>query len=679
MNRKPNVQPLSKESQGGQRRTFGEAYLRVKRLLKDSQVKGELGSDFQDLIDGIASFTDTEFQSGKRQGLFLTSTHPADTLGRAHTDNLSETSKKVGGVVYTPPELARLIVNLGLDALGYQPRTILDPACGSGIFLTEAFKAITERFAEADDNSQQTLKGLYGVDIDGVALKSAKAALLLEYFALNVADEAHVSSIEIDQQALDKVQAILSILGSNLISDNFLLPSQAESPLLNQGLRSADSADLPNHPSYNEFADLIIGNPPYGLSRDEKILPIEKRQLEIGYKDWLSGKIDKYQLFMAQSFRLLRPGGVCAMIVPTSWLGISSAKILRKRLLNSLCELVSINYPAFNNQGVETAIVVFKKSEAVSKNPIKLSIVSNKEYLNNLIGEDSRVKLPRKLLPRTVVAAQPENLISRLWETGLEEIFAKLNQQQLRMGDPESPFTPLIALQAYAVGKGTPPQTKEMVKSHCYHVSSSQEFDGNLAKMKSALALTDQQTLIPYLDGADVTRSGISWSGQYLIYGPNLAEFYPIERYTKPRILLREILAPSPQLIMACFTDKHFAYNRSILHIHAKDSARSHLLPGLTVFLNSKLAALQLAIWGRKSQRKLFPKLLADDLRNFPLPSEEILTTLSEAHSLLYSQEFSSNLDTELNKIVLSAFGLTKEHLDLIDNTLKSPLLRQMA
>ncbi len=679
MNRKPNVQPLSEESQGAQRRTFGEAYLRVKRLLKDSQVKGELGSDFQDLIDGIASFTDTEFQSGKGQGRFLTSTHPADTLGRAHTENLSETSKKVGGVVYTPPELARLIVNLGLDALGYQPRTILDPACGSGIFLTEAFKAITERFAEADDNSQQTLKGLYGVDIDGVALKSAKAALLLEYFVLNVTDEAHLSSIEIDQQALDKVQAILSILGSNLISDNFLLPSQTESPLLNQGLRSADSADLPNHPSYNEFADLIIGNPPYGLSRDEKILPIEKRQLEIGYKDWLSGKIDKYQLFMAQSFRLLRPGGVCAMIVPTSWLGISSAKILRKRLLNSLCELVSINYSAFNNQGVETAIVVFKKSEATAKSPIKLSVVSNKEFLNELIGEDSRIKLPRKLLPRTVVAEQPENLISRLWETGLEEIFAKLNQQQLRMGDPESPFIPLIALQAYAVGKGTPPQTKEMVKSHCYHVSGSQEFDGDLAKMRSALALTDQQTLIPYLDGADVTRGGISWSGQYLIYGPNLAEFYPIERYTKPRILLREILAPSPQLIMAYFTDQHFAYNRSILHIHAKDSARAHLLPGLTLFLNSKLASLHLAIWGRKSQRRLFPKLLADDLRNFPLPSEEILLTLSEAHSQLYGQESTATRNEESDKIVLSAFGLTKHHLALIDQTLKSPLLRQCA
>lgn len=679
MNRKPNVQLLSEESQGAQQTTFKEAYLRLEQLLKDSRVQDKLGSNAKEILEGISRFSDSELQSEGSIALPTPAKHPAESLGRVHTNRLSDISKKLGGVVYTPPELARFIVNLGLDALNCRPLTVLDPACGSGIFLTEAFKAVTERFSDAANNPLKTLKGLYGVDIDGCALISARAALLLEYFNLNLSQKVSLNSSEVPQVAIDELQLVLSILEENLISDNFLLPSETSTPLLNKGITSQESTDLPLHPSHYEIADLIVGNPPYGLSRDEKILPIEKRQLEIGYKDWLSGKIDKYQLFMAQSFRLLRPGGVCAMIVPTSWLGISSAKILRKRLLNSLCELVSINYPAFNNQGVETAIVIFKKGEAAEKSPIKLSVVSNKESLNELIAEGSTIKLPRKLLPRTVVAEQPENLISRLWENGLEEIFAILNQQRLKMGDPESPFIPLIALQAYAVGKGTPPQTKEMVKSHCYHVLASQEFDGDLAKMKSALALTDQQTLIPYLDGADVTRGGISWSGQYLIYGPNLAEFYPIERYTKPRILLREILAPSPQLIMACFTDKHFAYNRSILHIHAKDSAKAHLLPGLTLFLNSKLASLHLAIWGRKSQRRLFPKLLADDLRNFPLPSEEILLTLSEAHSQLYGQESTATRNEESDKIVLSAFGLTKHHLALIDQTLKSPLLRQSA
>lgn len=688
MDSQSDVYPLNAESHGFEDTTLMPVFKWVDLLLSENLLNEAQQSTAREILELLSrlAITSQSHKGGlkiERSFQLPCSTDPAEALGRAHTQNIPEISKKIGGVVYTPSELARLIVNVALDELQYLPETVLDPACGSGIFLTEAFKAISKRSSQNGDDLQRILKSLHGIDIDQEALKSARAALLLEYVRV----QAHLRGLSnIANPAknnLDEARSLLSTLMVNLINDNFLIPSQTETPLFT----SNNTESQTDYLNCNEVADIIIGNPPYGLSRDEKILPIEKRQLEIGYKDWLSGKIDKYQLFLAQSFKMLKPGGVCAMIVPTSWLGISSAKILRRRLLNSICKIISINYPAFNNQGVETAIVVFKKPAADSghrqpfqnhqTNSIQLSVISTKTQLNRANSGYTTSDLEHKLLPKGIVEMQSDNLITRIWETGLEEIFNKLNYRQLKMGDPASPFIPLIALQAYALGKGNPAQTREMIKDHCYHVSSDQVLIDQEGQLSTSVDLSQQQTLIPYLEGGDVTRSGISWSGSYLIYGPNLAEYYTIERYTQPRILLREILAPSPHMIMACYTEEQYAYNRSILHILAKDSTQAPLLPGLALFLNSKLAALYLAIWGRKSQRRLFPKLLAEDLRSFPLPSDEILATLSDAYGLFYPNGPIPETNEEIDKVVLSTFGLSSKDVALIDQTLKSPLLRQ--
>ncbi len=71
-------------------------------------------------------------------------------------------------VGYTRPELAVYILN----ACGYDgSQKMLDPACGSGTFLVEAFEATRKRKDDAgvefdDDDIVETLSKLRGMDVN---------------------------------------------------------------------------------------------------------------------------------------------------------------------------------------------------------------------------------------------------------------------------------------------------------------------------------------------------------------------------------------------------------------------------------------------------------------------------------------------------------------------------------
>ncbi|MEI6558083.1 MAG: N-6 DNA methylase [Rhodospirillaceae bacterium] len=76
------------------------------------------------------------------------------------------------GEVYTPSRLAAH----ALDRLGWQPgHDLLDPTCGGGVFLLEALR----RRQAAGVAPGQLLDGLHGLDINPLAVLTARAALAL--------------------------------------------------------------------------------------------------------------------------------------------------------------------------------------------------------------------------------------------------------------------------------------------------------------------------------------------------------------------------------------------------------------------------------------------------------------------------------------------------------------------
>jgi hypothetical protein len=96
---------------------------------------------------------------------------PAD-LDALYREAVSETTRRVFGEYYTPPGVAALAVAEALDGTG----TVLDPGCGAGAFLVAAVRHLRARGVDA----AACLDAVCGVDVNPVAVRSAKAALLVE-------------------------------------------------------------------------------------------------------------------------------------------------------------------------------------------------------------------------------------------------------------------------------------------------------------------------------------------------------------------------------------------------------------------------------------------------------------------------------------------------------------------
>ena len=195
-----------------------------------------------------------------------------ELLSEIYENFLSETDptlKEDSGTYYTPPSLVEFILNekLPVNKKEYNIK-ILDPSCGSGIFLVESFNRLVRRYENAHQLKklsdfkvlvQLLKKNIFGIEIHPQAIKVAAFSL---YLAL-----------------VDKLDP------KNLWQDkNHQLPYLINDPQNNdpqkQGynlfLRDTIS-DLSKENILYDFK-LVVGNPPFGelLSEDKDVAEKQK-------------------------------------------------------------------------------------------------------------------------------------------------------------------------------------------------------------------------------------------------------------------------------------------------------------------------------------------------------------------------------------------------------------------
>ncbi|MBF0871781.1 HsdM family class I SAM-dependent methyltransferase [Gluconobacter japonicus] len=141
------------------------------------------------------------------------------------------------GLHYTPVELVHLTLDPVFEALTPNAR-IIDPACGSGAFLVEAFRRLVWRASEGKPASRQIVRHvlynqLFGIDIN-------RAALGIAAFSL------YLAALELDEEP---VKDIIDLKFDRLIDTT---------------LFEADSlgSELPNQIASRTF-DAVVGNPPW--------------------------------------------------------------------------------------------------------------------------------------------------------------------------------------------------------------------------------------------------------------------------------------------------------------------------------------------------------------------------------------------------------------------------------
>ncbi|MFX1252096.1 MAG: Eco57I restriction-modification methylase domain-containing protein [Promethearchaeota archaeon] len=328
------------------------------------------------------------------------------------------------GQVYTPPKLADLITQLTfvgkLNELknsliqdkvnnqrfnqilkDFKDFSMLDPACGEGIFLTSAYKYLKREFTELLEKKQ--LEGskktiirdfaeniqyrLYGVDIDKLAVDKARN---------NLHNECNIFSSALSQQ----IQVV-----------NFLDKS------------IANVFQRWNKPRFQ----FIIGNPPFIDILNLK--NAQKARLRSNFKS-LSKRFDIYIPFLEQAINFLEPNGTIAFILPSSILYESYAGKIRKLILEKLNIKCIFDLSKFNlfPVAVRTLCLILEQRK---ENPVnhKVKILQPSIHpLQNIEFSSKQFFIPQIFFNGTY------DYQFRLVEEKIREIGEKILSRSIKLG-----------------------------------------------------------------------------------------------------------------------------------------------------------------------------------------------------------------------------------------------------
>lgn len=190
---------------------------------------------------------------------------------------------------------------------------ILDPACGSGAFLIEAFDQLHALYETSNarleelrghrtlfDLDRQILQhNLYGVDLNPEAIEICQLSLWIK-------TAAHGKALTSLDHTIRE--------GNSVVSDPDVHPKAFN-------WQSA----FPEVFAQGGF-DVVVGNPPY--VRQELLTPY-KPWMEANYETF-HGMADLYVYFYELGVRLLKPGGLMSYIVTNKWMKAGYGEPLRR-------------------------------------------------------------------------------------------------------------------------------------------------------------------------------------------------------------------------------------------------------------------------------------------------------------------------------------------------------------
>jgi len=387
---------------------------RIKTLFEEVKADKNYSSVFTErdtieLNDRVLAYVVGEFS---RYNLLETD---VDVKGAAYEEITASTLKAQRGQFFTPTNVIRLMVNMmdpgnDKDLTNSQnwPR-ILDPACGSGRFLTYALDHIRKKMAtqlcttthpllqvrELENHPENSSlireyasQCLFGFDFDPDLKRAARMNMILN-------NDGHgnilsFNSLEyplmLGRKSIKEIKAEYSGRASDNISD-------AE--------RARIDAD------FGTF-DYVFTNPPFGAKipvDDPQIL----EQFDLGHKwnkdedgTWVmnyetQSSVAPEVLFIERCIQWVKPGiGKVAIVLPDGILGNPDSESIRYWILKKCQILASVDLPveAFLPQvGVQSSLIFLRRK---SKEEIDAEIISGSKKYNLFMAMAEKVGHDRR-------------------------------------------------------------------------------------------------------------------------------------------------------------------------------------------------------------------------------------------------------------------------------------------
>ena len=215
-------------------------------------------------------------------------------------------TRRVHGVFYTPADVAEHMVQAVLSEIdASSDLRILDPACGTGVFLRAALYTL---FAQGSDPIDVAQHCLFGMDIDPWSVDGTAYVLLHDALSLS--------------ESLSNSPATLwSCIRRNLAVADALSVDPANAPVR---LRLFDFSTQQRRlsidqvfPAMERAPNVIVGNPPYAAISGRSDLS-ELADVFTTFPVKGTGTGDMHPLFFEQMVRLADHSASGAMVIPLS-------------------------------------------------------------------------------------------------------------------------------------------------------------------------------------------------------------------------------------------------------------------------------------------------------------------------------------------------------------------------
>jgi len=337
-------------------------------------VKDENLNILKELISG------TEMESGERSlfDYYDFSIIPIEFISNVYEHFIGEEKQKQDGAYYTPTFLVDYILKYTVDDyFQNNPNEynckVLDPACGSGIFLVETFRKLVSQYEKVTKQvaDEKTIKKLVKDNIFGIDYN--KNALQISVFSLYLA--------MLDYQDPKDIE-------------NFKFPYLLDSDKNEDRANFFENDFFDQDAPYNEILkkeklNFIIGNPPYGRSTI-KVKSFadnytKKEKLSIGNKDIVQPfmvRVKDFNSFNTQ---------VAFIVTSKVFYNLQTKEFRTKDFFNKfkvkhILELSSVRKQIFENADTPVSIIFYSHSaeDEVLQNTIKYISMKPSPYFEKI-------------------------------------------------------------------------------------------------------------------------------------------------------------------------------------------------------------------------------------------------------------------------------------------------------
>jgi hypothetical protein len=472
------------------------------------------------------------------------------------------------GSYFTPAFVAQTCLDLSWkhipsESLVSSSFKVLDPSCGSAVFLVCVFQRLVGLARAGGQNVTWDflcgiLKRMNGIDISEDALRVGIVSL---YIALLE---------HMDPPAL-----------TPLFKQGKILP-----PLLGKSMRESDFfADSIS--TKDESYDLIIGNPPW-VSRKRAIAGSMLTWCgDNGYENDVPG-LGLIWGFIWKSALMLKPGGAVALLVEAKQLLFNmQAEKSRQRLFSEykiplLVNFADARHQWFDGADAPGALCVIQKIDTKDLASWKTdywSIKANPEYSVGqrvVLTPDDRVEVQQWRLTRSSSV-----LSQRQWGRSRDLALLQSLKRFTPLGERLFSFTDMENAKsagAWCIGQGLTPSTSERtpVTATIAGLAGATFVNANIK---------DFRWRLPH----DLDQ----WEGEEGVHRARIIEpLFDSQNFHPPIILIKQGVPKLTGLMKATYTDRRVAFQHSLQAVVSTQGAEdAGVFKVLTAVLNSRLAA----------------------------------------------------------------------------------------